>query len=64
MQATYTIRITGQAGAYQATATFPAGLFASRRPITGPAAATVQAAIAALSALPKLHITLAAIASK
>lgn len=64
MKATFTTTVTAAPTGYVAIATFAPGLFAARRPIVGPAAATAQLAIAGLYALPKLHITIAAIASK
>ena len=59
--ATHSITVQNTPAGIVATATFPAGLFAARRPIVGQPAATNQAAIASLLAMPKLHVVLASI---
>lgn len=61
MQATYTTTVNQTAAGFVATATFPAGLFAARRPIVGQPAATNQAAIASLLGMQALHVVLASI---
>lgn len=55
-----TFTIQGYTGAYQAVASFQPGLFAARRPLVGPSAATPASALSALLAMPRLAIVLAA----
>ena len=57
--ATYSITVQKTPAGLVATAIFPAGLFAARRPVVGQPAATHQAAIASLLGMPKLHVVLA-----
>ena len=57
--ATPTISISATTdGGFRATATFPPGLFASRRPVIGDPSASVAGAIGNLLASPGLALTL------